>query len=98
MAKPLPSATLPTPAACSASPPPSPDFQPLRLEGMSDKGGDGYVKPRHGHYNVIRKISSNLIVIGKTSIEIEKEDVNNDADDADNAEESEGDEFEQETG
>lgn len=51
-------------------------------------------------YNDIRKINSNLIVIGKTTVENGKEDFDNDADDddADNAEESEGDEFEQETG
>ncbi|KAI3802519.1 hypothetical protein L1987_30652 [Smallanthus sonchifolius] len=49
-------------------------------------------------YNDIRKINSNLIVIGKT-IENDKEDFDDEADDddADNAEESEGDEFEQET-
>ncbi|KAJ9559557.1 hypothetical protein OSB04_004717 [Centaurea solstitialis] len=51
-------------------------------------------------YNDIRKINSNLTVIGKTSAENDKEDFENDADEdeADNAEESEGDEFEQETG
>ncbi|KAF5808705.1 putative anaphase-promoting complex subunit 15 [Helianthus annuus] len=50
-------------------------------------------------YNDIRKINSNLIVIGKTSVENDKEDFDDEADDddADNAEESEGDEFEQET-
>lgn len=51
--------------------------------------------------NEIRKIDSNLIVIGKSTVDIDKEDFDNDADDddeADNAEESEGDEFEQETG
>nr|GEX60395.1 transcription termination factor 4, mitochondrial [Tanacetum cinerariifolium] len=50
--------------------------------------------------NEIRKIDSNQIVIGKTTIEEDKEDFDNDADDddADNAEESDGDEFEQETG
>ncbi|KAI3763162.1 hypothetical protein L1987_53613 [Smallanthus sonchifolius] len=50
--------------------------------------------------NDIRKINSNLIVIGKTTVENDKEDFDNEADDddADNAEESEGDEFEQETG
>ena len=51
-------------------------------------------------YNEIRKVNSNLIVIGKTFVETEKEEFDNEADDddADNAEESEGDEFEQETG
>ncbi|KAE9453786.1 hypothetical protein C3L33_14379, partial [Rhododendron williamsianum] len=50
--------------------------------------------------NEIRKTNSNLIVIGKTSVENDKEDYDNDADDeeADNADESEGDDFEQETG
>ncbi|GJZ16038.1 transcription termination factor 4, mitochondrial [Tanacetum coccineum] len=49
--------------------------------------------------NEIRKIDSNQIVIGKTTIEEDKEDFDNDADDddADNAESS-GDEFEQENG
>lgn len=51
-------------------------------------------------YNDIRKVKSNLIVMGKTSVENDKEDFDNevDDDDADNAEESDGDEFEQETG
>ncbi|XP_071692115.1 uncharacterized protein [Rutidosis leptorrhynchoides] len=52
--------------------------------------------------NEIRKIDSNQTVIGKTTLEMDKEDFDNDAndddDDADNAEQSEGDEFEQETG
>ncbi|KAI8529080.1 hypothetical protein RHMOL_Rhmol12G0197800 [Rhododendron molle] len=50
--------------------------------------------------NEIRKTNSNLIVIGKTSAENDKEDYDNEADDeeADNADESEGDDFEQETG
>ncbi|KAF9590235.1 hypothetical protein IFM89_032013 [Coptis chinensis] len=50
--------------------------------------------------NEIRNANSNFVVIGKTSVENEKEEVDNEADDdeADNAEESEGDEFEQETG
>lgn len=51
--------------------------------------------------NEIRKANSNLIIIGKTTIDHDKEEeFDNDAedDDADNAEESEGDEFEQETG
>lgn len=48
--------------------------------------------------NEIRKIDNNQTVIGKTALEMDKEDFDNDADDADNAEESEGDEFEQETG
>jgi len=45
-------------------------------------------------------MNSNLIVIGKTTNENDKEDFNNEADDddADNVEESEGEEFEQETG
>ena len=49
--------------------------------------------------NEIRKMNSNLIVIGKTTNENDKEDFDNEADDddADNAEESEGEEFEQET-
>lgn len=47
----------------------------------------------------IRKINSNLVVFGKTTADIDREDYDNDADDddGDNAEESEGDEFEQET-
>lgn len=50
--------------------------------------------------NEIRKMNSNLIVIGKTTNENDKEDFDNEADDddPDNAEESEGEEFEQETG
>ncbi|XP_042040671.1 uncharacterized protein LOC121786173 [Salvia splendens] len=50
--------------------------------------------------NEIRKTNSNLTIIGKTTVDHDKEDFDNDADDddADNAEESEGDEFEQETG
>ncbi|XP_061343601.1 uncharacterized protein LOC133289635 [Gastrolobium bilobum] len=49
--------------------------------------------------NEIRKMNSNLILIGKTTTENDKEDLDNDADDddADNAEESEGEEYEQET-
>lgn len=47
----------------------------------------------------IRKITKDLIVIGKPATDNDKEDFDNDADDddPDNAEESEGDEFEQET-
>lgn len=52
--------------------------------------------------NEIRKIDNNWTLIGKTALEMDKENFDNDADDddddADNAEESEGDEFEQETG
>ncbi|CAL5372751.1 unnamed protein product [Camellia sinensis] len=50
--------------------------------------------------NEIRMTNSNLIVIGRTTVDNDKEDYDNGADDdeADNAEESEGDEFEQETG
>ncbi|XP_054822521.1 uncharacterized protein LOC129320885 [Prosopis cineraria] len=50
--------------------------------------------------NEIRKTNSNLIVIGKTTTDNDKEEFDNDADDddADNGEESEGEEFEQETG
>ena len=50
--------------------------------------------------NEIRKTNSNLIVIGKTTVDNDKEDYDNDADDdeADNAEDSDGDDFEQETG
>ncbi|KAL7138905.1 hypothetical protein ABFS83_09G014500 [Erythranthe nasuta] len=49
--------------------------------------------------NEIRKANSNSIIIGKTAVENDKEDFDNDADDdeGDNADESEGDEFEQET-
>lgn len=45
-------------------------------------------------------MNSNLVVIGKTNIDNDKEDFDNEADDddADNGEESEGDDFEQETG
>uniref|UniRef100_A0A7N0T5F6 Uncharacterized protein n=1 Tax=Kalanchoe fedtschenkoi TaxID=63787 RepID=A0A7N0T5F6_KALFE len=47
----------------------------------------------------IRKMNNNLPVIGRTNASNEKEDLDNDADEeeADNAEESEGEEFEQET-
>ncbi|KAL4566623.1 hypothetical protein LXL04_030743 [Taraxacum kok-saghyz] len=50
--------------------------------------------------NEIRRINPDQIVIGKMTDDNEKEDIDNDVDDddADNAEESEGDEFEQETG
>lgn len=50
--------------------------------------------------NEIGKANRNLIVIGKTSAYNGKEDYDEaaDDDDADNAEESEGEEFEQETG
>ncbi|XWS60057.1 hypothetical protein CRYUN_Cryun07bG0001500 [Craigia yunnanensis] len=50
--------------------------------------------------NEIRDTNRNLVVIGKTTADNDKEDDDNDADDddADNAEESEGEEFEQETG
>lgn len=50
--------------------------------------------------NEITKINSNLVVIGKPAADNDKEDLDNDADDddPDNAEDSEGDEFEQETG
>ncbi|XP_055828724.1 uncharacterized protein LOC129896783 [Solanum dulcamara] len=50
--------------------------------------------------NEIRKMNSNLVVIGKTNIDNDKEDFDNEAedDDADNGDESEGDDFEQETG
>ncbi|KZV25669.1 anaphase-promoting complex subunit 15 [Dorcoceras hygrometricum] len=49
--------------------------------------------------NEIRKACSNVIIIGKATADNDKEDVDNEADDddADNAEESEGDEFDQET-
>uniref|UniRef100_A0A2P2P7Y5 Uncharacterized protein n=1 Tax=Rhizophora mucronata TaxID=61149 RepID=A0A2P2P7Y5_RHIMU len=50
--------------------------------------------------NEIRKASSNIAVIGKTTVDNDKEDYDNDDaddDDADNAEESEGEELEQET-
>lgn len=45
-------------------------------------------------------MNSNLVVIGKTNIDNDKEDFDNEAedDDADNGDESEGDDFEQETG
>ncbi|KAI4343708.1 hypothetical protein L6164_011025 [Bauhinia variegata] len=49
--------------------------------------------------NEVRK-NINMIVIGKTTTDNDKEEFDNDADDddADNAEESEGEEFDQETG
>ncbi|GAV64611.1 hypothetical protein CFOL_v3_08129 [Cephalotus follicularis] len=49
--------------------------------------------------NEIRKTNSNVIIIGKTTVDNDKEDYDNDAEDdeADNVEESEGEEFEQET-
>lgn len=45
-------------------------------------------------------MNSNIIVIGKTTVDNDKEDLDNDPDDddVDNVEESDGDEFEQETG
>lgn len=44
-------------------------------------------------------MNSNLVVIGKTTVDNDKEDYNDpDDDDADNAEETEADDFEQETG
>ncbi|KAK9104347.1 hypothetical protein Scep_021191 [Stephania cephalantha] len=48
----------------------------------------------------IRKANTNMVVIGKATVDNDKEDFDNDVDDedADNAEESDGDEFEQETG
>ncbi|XP_047329946.1 uncharacterized protein LOC124933571 [Impatiens glandulifera] len=48
----------------------------------------------------IRTAMSNTIVIGKTTAENDKQESENEAEeeDADNVEESEGDEFEQETG
>ncbi|KAM5571922.1 hypothetical protein ABKV19_012148 [Rosa sericea] len=50
--------------------------------------------------NEIRKSHSNQIMIGKPTVDVDKEDYDNDADDddVDNAEDSEGEEFEQETG
>lgn len=48
--------------------------------------------------NEIRKVNGNLIVIGRTTADVDKEDCDNDADDdEDDGEESEGDQFEQET-
>ncbi|CAN6585422.1 unnamed protein product [Malus baccata var. baccata] len=49
--------------------------------------------------NEIRKSSSSMAVIGKTAVDNDKEDYDNDPDDddVDNAEDSEGEEFEQET-
>lgn len=48
--------------------------------------------------NEIRKVNGNLIVIGRTTADVDKEDYDNDADDdEDDGEESEGDQFEQET-
>lgn len=49
-------------------------------------------------WNEIKKANSNLVVIGKTALDNDKEDFDPDADDddVDNVEESEGDEFEQE--
>ncbi|XP_058115625.1 uncharacterized protein LOC131258367 [Magnolia sinica] len=51
-------------------------------------------------WNEIKRMNNNLVVIGKTTIDNDKEDFDADADDddADNVEESEGDEFEQEAG
>jgi len=49
--------------------------------------------------NEIKNLNSNITVIGKTKVDNDKEDIDNEAEDddeADNAEESEG-EFEQET-
>lgn len=45
-------------------------------------------------------MNSNIVVIGKTIVDNDKEDLDNDPDDdeVDNVEESDGDEFEQETG
>ncbi|KAL6559365.1 hypothetical protein OROGR_004482 [Orobanche gracilis] len=48
----------------------------------------------------IRKANSNSIIIGKTTVDNDKEEFDNDVedDDVDNGEESEGEEFDQETG
>nr|CAD1820100.1 unnamed protein product [Ananas comosus var. bracteatus] len=49
--------------------------------------------------NEIRKTNSKLVVIGKTAVDYKEEiDAEAEDDDGDNVEESEGDEFEQETG
>ncbi|XP_031479076.1 uncharacterized protein LOC116249905 [Nymphaea colorata] len=50
--------------------------------------------------NEIRKANANLVVIGKVAQDNDKEDFDGEADDddVDNVDESEGDEFEQETG
>ncbi|MCL7028415.1 hypothetical protein MKW94_016663 [Papaver nudicaule] len=54
----------------------------------------------HAEFDEIRKINIDIVVVGKTAVDNDKEDFDNDADDddVDNAEESEGDDFEQETG
>ncbi|RZC61528.1 hypothetical protein C5167_023310 [Papaver somniferum] len=51
-------------------------------------------------FDEIRKTNIDIVVVGKAAVDNDKEDFDNDADDddVDNAEESEGDEFEQETG
>nr|GMC69929.1 transcription termination factor 4, mitochondrial [Ipomoea batatas]GMC75646.1 transcription termination factor 4, mitochondrial [Ipomoea batatas]GMD86416.1 transcription termination factor 4, mitochondrial [Ipomoea batatas]GME01343.1 transcription termination factor 4, mitochondrial [Ipomoea batatas] len=64
-------------------------------------GRDAFDKPRLERCSEIGKINSNLTVIGKTNIvDNDKEDFDNEAedDDVDNGEESEGDDFDQETG
>lgn len=61
--------------------------------------GGGCLILRFLQLTEIKKLNSNIVVIGKTKVDNDKEDIDNDAeddDDADNAEESEG-EFEQET-
>lgn len=50
-------------------------------------------------WNEIRKMNSNLPVIGKTNADYKEEfDADAEEDDPDNVEESDGDDFEQETG
>ncbi|KAH7549839.1 hypothetical protein JRO89_XS13G0090300 [Xanthoceras sorbifolium] len=67
----------------------------------AEKGNlrDLYISQSENYCNEIRKTNSNLIVIGKTTVDNDKEDFDNDADDddADHGDESEGEEFEQET-
>ncbi|MBA0718492.1 hypothetical protein Golax_006239 [Gossypium laxum] len=72
------------------------------LGGFHMFAGDGFVNAciiNFCQLNEIRDTNRNLVVIGKTTADNDKEDDNDaDDDDADNAEESEGEEFEQETG
>ncbi|CAI0451557.1 unnamed protein product [Linum tenue] len=76
-----------------SSQPPAQTHTPEQLLAMEE---DVYEE----QLNEIQKTNSNLIVIGKTTVDNDKDEDDNDPDDddADNADESEGEEFEQETG
>ncbi|RWR76129.1 hypothetical protein CKAN_00454700 [Cinnamomum micranthum f. kanehirae] len=70
----------------------------LTNSGCSGRNGMNLTISLSWPWNEIKKANSNLVVIGKTALDNDKEDFDPDADDddVDNVEESEGDEFEQE--